>query len=150
MCSVMSDSFSTPWTVAHQAYLSMGFPRQEYSSGLPFPPPGDLPHPGIEPIFGISCIAGGFFIPLSHLGSPKCPVLVLVLLCLTYLSHVSFFTIYIMGIVLSSSHLTYRDNLGQESDIGSCALPLYSLVLLLLGQDSPCPLPHWCSSSMYW
>ena len=39
----------TPWTVAHQAPLSMGFPRQEYWSGLPFPSPGDLPDPGIEP-----------------------------------------------------------------------------------------------------
>ena len=39
----------TPWTVARQAPLSMGFSRQEYWSGLPFPPPGDLPYPGIEP-----------------------------------------------------------------------------------------------------
>ena len=39
----------TPWTVAHQAPLSMGFPKQEYWSGLPFPSPGDLPDPGIEP-----------------------------------------------------------------------------------------------------
>ena len=38
----------TLWTVAHQALLSMGFPRQEYWSGLPFPPPGDLPNPGIK------------------------------------------------------------------------------------------------------
>ena len=37
------------WTVAHQASLSIGFPRQEYWSGLPFPPPGDLPDPGIRP-----------------------------------------------------------------------------------------------------
>ena len=43
--------FVTSWTVAHQALLSMGFPRQEYWSGLPFPPPGDLPDPGIEPTF---------------------------------------------------------------------------------------------------
>ena len=41
--------FSTPWTVAHQAPLSMGFSRQEYWSGLPFPSLGDLPDPGIEP-----------------------------------------------------------------------------------------------------
>ena len=41
--------FATPWTVAHQAPTSMGFSRQEYWSGLPFPSPGDLPHPGIEP-----------------------------------------------------------------------------------------------------
>ena len=40
--------FATPWTVAYQA-PSMGFSRQEYWSGLPFPSPGDLPNPGIEP-----------------------------------------------------------------------------------------------------
>ena len=41
--------FATPWTVAHRASLSMGFSQQEYWSGLPFPPPGGLPNPGIEP-----------------------------------------------------------------------------------------------------
>ena len=41
--------FATPWTVAYQAPTSMGFSRQEYWSGLPFPSPGDLPYPGIEP-----------------------------------------------------------------------------------------------------
>ena len=41
--------FATPWTVAHQAPLSMGFSRQEYWNGLPFLSPGDLPDPGIEP-----------------------------------------------------------------------------------------------------
>ena len=41
--------FATPWTVAYQAPLSMGFSRQEYWSGLPFPSPGDLPDPGMEP-----------------------------------------------------------------------------------------------------
>ena len=41
--------FATPWTAAHQALPSMGFSRQEYQSGLPFPSPGDLPNPGIEP-----------------------------------------------------------------------------------------------------
>ena len=40
--------FATPWTVAYQAPLSMGFSRQECWSGLPFPSPGDLPDPGIE------------------------------------------------------------------------------------------------------
>ena len=42
-------TLATPWTIAHQAPLSMGFSRQEYWSGLPFPSPGDLPNPGIEP-----------------------------------------------------------------------------------------------------
>ena len=48
-CSVMSDSFVAPWTIASQVPLSIGFPRQEYWSGLPFPSPGDVPNAGIEP-----------------------------------------------------------------------------------------------------
>ena len=46
----MSNPFETPWTVAHQAPLCMGFPRQEYWSGLPCPPLGDLSNPVIEPV----------------------------------------------------------------------------------------------------
>ena len=54
--------FATPWTAAYQAPPSVRFSRQEYWSGLPFPPPGDLPHPGIEPISLASpALAGGFF-----------------------------------------------------------------------------------------
>ena len=48
-CQSLSWLCVTPWTVAHQAPLSMGFSRQEYWSGLPWPPPGDLPNPGMEP-----------------------------------------------------------------------------------------------------
>ena len=44
----MSDSFATPWAVASQTPLSLGFPKLEYWSGLPFPSPGDLPDPGFE------------------------------------------------------------------------------------------------------
>ena len=55
----MSNSIVTLWTIAHQAPLSMGFPRQEYCSGLPFPSPRDLPDPGIEPV--ASALATGFF-----------------------------------------------------------------------------------------
>ena len=50
-CLVMSDSMQTPWGLAYQAPLFMGFSRQEYWRGLPFLPPGDLPDPGIEPKF---------------------------------------------------------------------------------------------------
>ena len=54
--------FATPWTVALQAPLSMGVSRHEYWSGLPCPPPGDLPNPGIEPASLMSpALAGGFF-----------------------------------------------------------------------------------------
>ena len=57
-CQVMSDS-AIPWTVAQQAALSMGFPRQEYASGLPFLSPGDLPNSRIKP--ASPTLAGGFF-----------------------------------------------------------------------------------------
>ena len=60
-CSVMSDSFATTWTVARQAPLSMGFPRQEYWSGWPFPSPEDLSDPRIDPT-SLECpaLAGEF------------------------------------------------------------------------------------------
>ena len=54
----MSDSFATPWTVACQALLHMGFPRQESWRGLPYLPPGDLSDPGTRP--ASPALAGGF------------------------------------------------------------------------------------------
>ena len=56
---VLSNSLATPRTVARQPLLSMGFPRQEYWSGLPFPSPGDLPAPGIE--WACPALVGRFF-----------------------------------------------------------------------------------------
>ena len=53
--------FVIPWTVAHQTPLSLGFSRQEYWSGLPFPLPGDLPNPGIKPVFLESPASAGRF-----------------------------------------------------------------------------------------
>ena len=54
--------FATPWGAAHQGPLSMGFSRQEYWSGLPFPSPGYLPNPGIKPTSLVSpSLTGGFF-----------------------------------------------------------------------------------------
>ena len=57
--------FATLWTGAHQALLSMGFSQQEYWSGLPFPTPGDLPHPEIEPASLASPVLGGRFVTAS-------------------------------------------------------------------------------------
>ena len=68
MCTVRAQwlshvrVFETPWTLVCQAPLSMGFPRQEYWSGLPFPTPGDLPDPRIESAsLASSTLAEGFF-----------------------------------------------------------------------------------------
>ena len=65
---IVSNS-SIPWTVARQAPLSMGFSRQECWSALPFPPPGDLPDPGIEPIS--PALASRFF-TAEPPGIPSC------------------------------------------------------------------------------
>ena len=68
----MSNSFVIPWTVAYQSPLSVGFPRQEYWSVLPFPSPGDIPDSGIEPVspaVRAVCTTGGFFTD-RHKGSP--------------------------------------------------------------------------------
>ena len=67
LLNCVSNSFGTPWTVAHQAPLSMEFFRQEYWSGLPCPPPGDLPEPGTEPAAPALQTES---LPLSHWGSP--------------------------------------------------------------------------------
>ena len=58
--------FATPWTLAHQAPLSMGFPKQEHWSGMLFPSPGDLPNPGIQSVFPAWQAAS---LLLSHPGS---------------------------------------------------------------------------------
>ena len=63
----MSDSFETPWTIVHQIPLFLGFSRQEYWSGLPFPSPGDFPDPEIE---AASSALQADSLPLSYQGSP--------------------------------------------------------------------------------
>ena len=68
--SVVSDSLRPPWTVAHQASLSMGFPRQECWSGLPSASPGDLPNPRIMDSPVSSALQADSLI-LSHQGTPK-------------------------------------------------------------------------------
>ena len=68
--SVVSDSFATPWTVAHQAPLSTRFPRQEYWSGLPFSPPVDLSDPGTEAVSRLLHWQVDSLL-LCHQGSPQ-------------------------------------------------------------------------------
>ena len=71
-----------PWTVAHQASLSIGFPRQKYWSGLPFPTPGDLPYPTIEhepPVLRVDSL-----LP-NQLGSPEDSVSTLLTFVPTFL-----------------------------------------------------------------
>ena len=65
---IMSDSFAIPWTIACQAPLFIGLPRQGYWSGLPFRSPGDLPNPGMEP--GSPALQAES-LPVSHQGSPQ-------------------------------------------------------------------------------
>ena len=73
--------FATIWTVAHQASLSMRFSMQEYWSGLPFPPPGDLPKPGIEPGSFMSPTSAGGFFATSTTWEAHNPVMVVIRVC---------------------------------------------------------------------
>ena len=72
----------TPWVVAHQAPLSVGFPGQEYWSELPFPSPGDLPNPGIEP--SSPALAGRFF--TTEL--PGKPIIIVAIINIPLQSHI--------------------------------------------------------------
>ena len=80
----MSDSFVTPWTVAHQSPLSMGFPRQEYWSGLQLPPSGDFLDPGVKsasPAFHVDSL------PLSQQRKPHIISTVIKIGCSKFLHH---------------------------------------------------------------
>ena len=70
----MSDSFVTPWTVAGQAPLSIGFPQVRYSSEFPFPSPGDLPNPGTKPM--VSPALADRFFTTEPPGKPHDPLFV--------------------------------------------------------------------------
>ena len=70
-CSVVSDFLQAPWTTAPQAPLPMEFSRQGYWSGLPFPPPGDLPNAGIKSALPLSPALAGRAFTTRPPGKPK-------------------------------------------------------------------------------
>ena len=77
MCDVLShvQLCATPWTVAHQVPLSMGFSRQEYWAGLPYPSPGCFPNSGIEPASLASPELAGMFFTTSDTWEAPCMLL---------------------------------------------------------------------------
>ena len=84
----------SPWTVARQTPLSMGFSRQEYWSGLPYPSPGDLPDPGIKPVSPAALgLAGRFFTAEP----PRKPVCVCVCVCVCINIYILFYYGFIIG-----------------------------------------------------
>ena len=68
-CAQLCSLFVVPQTAAYQAPLSMRFVRQEYSSGLPFPTPGDFPTPGVEPVSHVSSALAADSLPLARPGN---------------------------------------------------------------------------------
>ena len=108
----------TPWTVAHQAPLSVEFPRQEYRSGLPFPSPQNRPNPGIVPASPV--LAGRFFITAPS-GKPTCT-----LICISF-STCLFITSFSESKKLASPYLCHIYLLVQLEDILSFKIAkLYS------------------------
>ena len=137
--------FVTPWTSSCQAPQSMGFSRQEYWSGLPFPPPGNLPDPGIEPTSLMSPVWQSGSLPLAPPGSPwqgwKWESSFLIHLCCAQL--------------LSPIHLSVTscsppgscvrgDSPGKNTGIGCCLL----LQEIFPTQGSNTSLPH-CRQILY-
>ena len=102
-CLVVSDCFMTPWTVACQAPLSIEFSRQEQWSGLPFPPPGDLPDPEIEPESPMSPLLADRFFTTEAPGSP---------ISVTYSSVCKFFVL--KRFLKVHFHSIYRELLCNE------------------------------------
>ena len=133
--------FATSRTVAHQVPLSMGFLRQEYWSGLPFPSPEDLPNPGIES--KSSGLAGRFFTTES-LGKPICVITwVFTVVKIHWTVHLKTCTFYCMQIMLFS-HPVVSDALrphGLQHTRPPCPSPSPEVC------PSSCPLHQWMPSS---
>ena len=109
--------FATLWTVACQAPLSMGFSRQEYWSGLPYPPPRDLPDPGIKPTSPAVPALQADSLPLSHQGSPTSILLPLKSLALWYTMRIQ---------------LNEIGNQSQTESLNFVLLPLWNAVALFI------------------
>ena len=119
---------ATPWTVAHQAPLSMGFSRQEYWGALPFPPPGDLPYPGIKPSSLLSPVLAGRFFTTSecHLGSPNQSLLIILhyIYCIyiVYLCYIYIYSLFLEPpslLRLSLTTLSHSSRWSQNARLGS-------------------------------
>ncbi|CAN0422301.1 unnamed protein product [Rangifer tarandus platyrhynchus] len=105
--------FATLWAVAHQAPLSVEFSRQEHWSGLPHPPPGDLPNLGIKPESHVSCISRWVLYHTCHLGSLG--------------SNLSLSYSRLGGLRVAATHF-----LGGEPWLGSTCIHLAQLKCLLI------------------
>ena len=127
--------FATLWTVVHQPPLSMGFPRQEYWSGLSFPTPGDLADPGIKPRSPVSPALAGRFFTTSPPGKPKVQVKtrrVILDSLFPFTNH---------GHSIRNS-VVFTFKIYQESDHFSPPSPLLSLCI-----NPPSPLP-WTTAQL--
>ena len=107
--------FATPQTIAHQATLSIGFPRQEYWSGLPFPPPGDFPDPWIKPVSLASpALQTDFFtIRATWEGTPSTMRLYLSFLGMMHVESISWITTNSGGRAWCHPHIDH----GHEAEV---------------------------------
>ena len=119
-CSVVSDC--DPWTVTRQVLLSMGFFRQEYWSGLPIPPQGDLPNSGIKTASPVSPALYSWILELlSHRGSPYIYMCACVYVCVCVCIHKNLYLLYIIYYiytdVMSTISQVYLQNVLKKSTV---------------------------------
>ena len=139
----MSSSLATPWTVASQAPLSMGFSRQEYWSGLPFLLPGDLHNPGIEPTF--PALVGVFF--CTFCGALRYTQVFIKLSLQMYVSEGVYFHHKDFGEGSIKAQLMLRQMTNQSAE--RISLVVQWLRICLPMQGTWVPPPSW-EDSTYW
>ena len=113
--------FKTPWTVARQASQSVGFSRQEYWSGFPCPPPGDLPNPGIKPSSPVAPELAGRFFTTSTVWEAHILYLFIYDIFKIYLYNTYFMYICIIKFYLPLTALGRKRGIGQTVLLGECA-----------------------------
>ena len=120
--------FATLWTVTHHAPLSMGFPRQEYWSGLPFPPSGDLPDWGIEPglLHILHCRQILYY--LSHWGKAHTCVCVCVCVCVWSLKWNLLSRVWLLAIPWTIEYRMFSNVLIDVLIMAACYILLMHLI----------------------
>ena len=134
--------FTTPWTVAHQAPLSISFSRQDYWSGSPCPPPGDLPDPGIELASLVSPALAGVLYHWCHLGSHNSFGFHSLDCCLwPSLFLFFFFLIYLFLAVLGlPCWARVFSGCGKQGYCSHCAWASYCSAFLVIMRGLSCPM----------
>ena len=148
-CSVVSNFFATLWMVTHNSPTSMGFSRQEYWSWLPFPFPGDLPHPGLEPTGSVAPeLAGEFFTtesprkPYIYIYAIYMPLYIYIMPYMPLYTYIFYIYIYIMHIYIYIMLYIYKLYICKVLLIHVWMALAFGCLPSSVSDTPPCTKPH--------